>query len=65
MSSEQPSINQFKTQKIIDTNITHKVDINNLMSRVREEEKRKKNENLVFLSLIGSVLVVTGLIASL
>ena len=42
-----------------------KVDINILLNRVRDEKKREKKENLLFLSLIGSVIIVTGIIASL
>ena len=42
-----------------------KVDINHLLSRVRDEKKRERKENLLFLSLIGSVVVITGIIASL
>ena len=42
-----------------------KVDINILLNRVRHEKKRERNENLLFLGLIGSVIVVTGIIASL
>ena len=43
----------------------HKVDINVLMDRVREEKKKEKKENLIFLSLIGSAILITGIIASL
>ena len=42
-----------------------KVDINDLLSRVRDEKKKERKENLLFLGLIGSVIVITGLIASL
>ena len=42
-----------------------KVDINHLLSRVRDEKKKERKENLLFLSLIGSVIVITGIIASL
>ena len=42
-----------------------RVDINDLLSRVREGEKKQKKENLVFFGLIVSVLAVTGIIASL
>ena len=45
--------------------IPGRVDINNLMSRVREEERKQKKENLVFFGLISSVIVITGIIASL
>ena len=41
-----------------------KVDINLLMDKVREEKKKEKKENLVFVSLIASVILITGAIAS-
>ena len=44
---------------------TQKVDINVLMDRVRDEKKKEKKENLIFLSLIASVILITGVIASL
>ena len=42
-----------------------KVDINDLLSKVRDEKKKERKENLLFLGLIGSVIVITGIIASL
>ena len=42
-----------------------KVDINDLLSRVRDEKKKERKENLLFLGLIGSVIVITGIIGSL
>ena len=62
MSTE---VNSLENQ--IEPNQNHnqqKVDINILLNRVRSEKKREKKENLLFLSLIGSVIVVTGIIAS-
>tara|TARA_Y100000741_G_scaffold342705_1_gene305895 strand:+ start:200 stop:385 length:186 start_codon:yes stop_codon:yes gene_type:complete len=44
---------------------SNRVDINDLMSRVRDDEKKQKKENLVFFSLIVSVIVITAIIASL
>ena len=41
-----------------------KVNINSLMERVREEKKKEKKENLIFLGLIASVVLITGAIAS-
>ena len=62
MSGETSSYDQQtelkKTPKII-------VDINELLSRVRDEKKKERKENLLFLGLIGSVIVITGIIASL
>ena len=73
MSTEQMSTNLAHDQAIgyadevnqskkLDT---HKVDINVLMDRVREEKKKEKKENIIFLSLIASVILITGVIASL
>ena len=62
MSGETSSLDQQvevrKTPNI-------KVDINDLLSRVRDQKKKERKENLLFLSLIGSVIVITGIIASL
>ena len=73
MSTEQMSTNltqdqaigyvdEVKQSKNLDT---RKVDINVLMDRVREEKKKEKKENIIFLSLIASVILITGVIASL
>ena len=64
---------QIKAQSEIDTaskspsklKSSKRVDINNLMSRVRSEERKQKKENLVFFGVISSVIVATGIIASL
>ena len=47
------------------TKSSARVNINNLMSKVRAAHKKQKKENLVFVGLIGSVVVITGIIASL
>ena len=63
MSTEVNSLeNQSEPSKV---SHQQKVDINILLNRVRHEKKRERKENLLFLSLIGSVIVVTGIIASL
>jgi len=74
MSTEQMSTNLTQDQAIgyVDqvkelkkSDKYKKVDINILMDRVREEKKKEKKENLIFLSLIGSAILLTGVIASL
>ena len=64
MSSEQIKINEPSQSKNISTK-SNRVDINDLMLKVRNEEKKEKKENLVFLGLVGSVIVISGVIASL
>ena len=73
MSTEQMSTNFTNSQtigyddeeKILKKKDSHKVDINVLMDRVREEKKKEKKENIIFLSLIASAILFTGVIASL
>ena len=62
MSGEISSLDQHLEVKKTPKN---KVDINDLLSRVRDEKKKERKENLLFLSLIGSIIVITGIIASL
>ena len=47
------------------TKSSARVNINNLMSKVRADHKKQKKENLVFVGLIGFIVVITGIIASL
>ena len=64
MSTEVNSLkNQTEPRKI--SNKDHKVDINILLNRVRGEQKKERKENILYLSLIASVIIVTGIIASL
>ena len=61
MSGDQVNYNKISNSK----SSGRRVDINDLLSRVRDGEKKQKKENLVFFSLIASVIVITGIIASL
>ena len=65
MSSEQIKIDSLETPKIIDSKISSKVDINQLISRAREEEKKENKLNYIFLSIAGSIILSVGLILSL
>ena len=61
MSSDQVNYNKINNSSSSD----RRVDINDLLSRVRNDEKKQRKENLVFFSLVASVIVITGIIASL
>ena len=61
MSGDQVNYNRINNS----TSKNRRVDINDLLSRVRDDEKKQKKENLVFLGLVSSVVVITGIIASL
>ena len=58
-SNAKMKVNEYSTKN------SARVNINNLMSKVRADYKKKKKENLVFVGLIGSIVVITGIIASL
>ena len=61
MSGDQVNYN-----KISNNNSSGKrVDINDLLSRARNDEKKQRKENLVFFGVVASVIVITGIIASL
>ena len=54
-----PNINSFtKSEK-------SKVNINDLLYKVRAEKNKERKENYMFLGLVVGVLAVTGIIASL
>ena len=54
--------NQTEPNKI---NQKQKLYINIILNRVRHEKKKERKEYLIFLGLIGSIIVVTGIAASL
>ena len=68
MSTEQLARNTDQTHQMEFVaevkNSTKKVDINVLLDKVRAEKKKEKKENIIFLSLISSVILITGIIAS-
>ena len=61
MSGDQVNYNKISNS----SSPNRRVDINDLLSRVRDDEKKQKKENLVFFGLVASVIVITGIIASL
>ena len=66
MSSEQPSLNISTAKLDNDFNKKkfNKVDINHLLAKVRVEEKKTKKDNLIFLGVISTVIVITGIIVA-
>ena len=58
---------QLTAKELNNTPIDHsskRVDINDLLSKVRQEKNKEKKENYIFLGLICAVVAVTGIIAS-
>ena len=62
MSGEQLTAKDLNKTPIDQT--SRKVDINDLLSKVRQEKNKEKKDNLIFVGLICGVVAVTGIIAS-
>ena len=68
MSGEQLSakdLNKISNLNIISKSKKSKININDLLDKVRAEKNKERRENYMFLGLVISVLAVTGIIASL
>ena len=68
MSGEQLTAKELNTTVNVNSSKKSKktkVNINDLLYKIREEKNKEKKENYVFLSLVIGVLAVTGVIASL
>ena len=62
MSGEQLTAKDLNNTPIARS--SKRVDINNLLSKVRQEKNKEKKENYIFLGIICGVVAVTGVIAS-
>ena len=66
MSEEQLTAKELnKASQIRSFKTVSKVNINDLLSKVREEKTKEKAENYIFLGLVVGALAITGIIASL
>ena len=67
MSSEQIDIISHETPKydFVDKKIPDRVDINKLMSKVREEKKKENFKNLITFSIFVSFVLFMGVFVTL
>ena len=68
MSGEQltaKELNKTLKSDSFANNRTSRVNINDLLHKVRTEKNKEKKENFMFVGLVIGVLAVTGFIASL
>ena len=61
---EEHNLNLLETPEVIEKKLSGRVDINELLARVREEKKKENKVNLVFLSLFASLILIVGIILS-
>jgi len=67
MSGEQitaKELNKMSSDQTGSYNSSKKVNINELLSKIRKERTKEKKENYIFLGLICGIIAVTGIIAS-
>ena len=67
MSGENLAVDTTEIKRdpnVSSTKPHHKVDINNLFAKLKREEKSKKKENIILLTLVVSIIGITGIIAS-
>jgi hypothetical protein len=68
MSKEQLNakvLNKIFDVQLSNSNTAPRININDLLSRLKHEEKKEKKENYIFLGIICAVVAATGIIASL
>ena len=68
MSGEELTAKELNNDSNIDSLVKSKktkVNINDLLDKVRAEKNKDRKENYMFLGLVIGVLAVTGIIASL
>ena len=70
MSGEQITNNSVETRNYEEElhslkNSKKRVDINDLLDKVRKSQKKEKLESTIFFSLVAAVIVVTGIIISI
>ena len=72
MSGEQITNNSVETQNfegeqysLKDSRRKQRVDINDLLNKVRLAQKKEKMESTIFFGLVAAVIVITGVIVSI
>ena len=65
MKFKDTELNQHSSQDEVLRNSSSKVDLNNLIRKVKEEEKRSKRQNIVISAAALSAVAVFGIILTL
>ena len=65
MSGEELTAKELNNTSNTDTLRKTKVNINDLLYKIRSEKNKERKENYMFLGLVVGILAVSGIIASL
>ena len=60
----EQNLTTLETPEVENKKLPGRVDINDLLARVREEKKRENKGNMVFFCLFASLVLVVGIILS-
>ena len=63
--SEEQKLSKSTTPEVINVKLSSRVDMNHLLARVRKEEKKESNINMVFFGLFALLILVVGFLLSL
>jgi hypothetical protein len=63
--SKEDNISALVTPEVLEKELPGRVNINELLARVREEKKKENKVNLIFFGLFASIIFVVGIILSL
>ena len=61
---EEQNLTSIKTPEVKQKILPGRVDINDLLSRVREEKKKENQVNFIFFGLFTSLVLIVGIILS-
>ena len=61
---EEQSQTDLKTPRLSEVKFSGRVDMNDLLARVRKEKNKENKENFVFFGLISALVLVVGIILS-
>ena len=64
INTEQQKFTSLVTPEVEVKKMSARVDINELLARVRKEKKKENKLNMVFFSLFASLILVVGIILS-
>ena len=65
INTDKQNFTSFSTPEEGKKIAPNRVDINDLLARVRDEKKKENKINIVFFSLFASVVLIFGIILSL
>ena len=65
MENKDKQIDKYSYPEKVTRNLSSKDDLNNLIRKVKEEEKRSKRQNIVISAAALSVVAVFGIILTL